>query len=391
MCKKLFTPAWLLAGAIIGAGIFALPFVFEKAGTLTGLAYLIIFGFVFGVLHLMYADIIVKTDLSDGILANTESKHYFSGYARIYFGKFGFWLAVFSSVFGLFLTLVAYLALSSSFLSLIFPGGFSTLNVVIFWLLGSAAIFLGIRKMSFLELFITSGVIFISVLVFIFGIAGFGKVVLMPVFNFKNIFLPYGIILFALSGRVAIPAVINYFKKTNQPVSDAGKSIILGTLIPALVYVLFIFGVLGLSGVVSEDAVSGLIGVASPFILSLIGIFALVSLWDSYFIVGMDVRNSLMCDLKFPKVIAGATVVVLPILFYFFGLRKFLELASLIGGVFIAFEGAFICLMWLKSLKRKTERVFLKKLSPAFAYILVLVFIGGLVYELMYWSLSFNG
>ena len=374
MRKKLFTPAWLLAGAIIGAGIFALPFVFEKAGTLTGLIYLAVFEFVFVLVHLMYADIIVKT----------ESRHYFSGYARIYFGKFGFWLAVFSSVFGLFLTLIAYLALSSSFLSLIFPGGFNALNVVIFWLLGSVAIFLEIRKMSFLELFITSGVISVSILVFIFGAADFGRIISMPVFNLKNFFLPYGVILFALSGRVAIPAVINYFKKTNQSVSGAGKSIILGTLIPALVYALFVFGVLGLSGIVSEDAVSGLIGVASPLILSLIGIFALVSLWDSYFIVSMDIRNSLRCDLKFPKVIAGAAVVILPLLFYFFGLREFLKLAGLIGGVFIAFEGAFICLMWLKSLKRKTERIFLKKLSPVFAYVLTLVFIGGLVYELIY-------
>jgi len=384
MRKKLFTPAWLLAGAIIGAGIFALPFVFEKAGTLTGLIYLAVFEFVFVLVHLMYADIIAKTDLADGTLANTESRHYFSGYARIYFGKFGFWLAVFSSVFGLFLTLVAYLALSASFLNLIFPSSFNVLNIVIFWFLGSVAIFLGIRKMSFLELFITSGVIFVSILVFIFGAADFGRIISMPVFNLKNFFLPYGVILFALSGRVAIPAVINYFKKTNQSVSGAGKSIILGTLIPALVYALFVFGVLGLSGIVSEDAVSGLIGVASPLILSLIGIFALVSLWDSYFIVSMDIRNSLRCDLKFPKVIAGAAVVILPLLFYFFGLREFLKLAGLIGGVFIAFEGAFICLMWLKSLKRKTEGIFLIKLSPVFAYVLTLVFIGGLVYELIY-------
>ncbi|MFH1346683.1 MAG: aromatic amino acid transport family protein [Spirochaetota bacterium] len=384
MRKKLFTPAWLLAGAIIGAGIFALPFVFEKAGTLTGLAYLAVFSLVFILIHLMYADIIAKTDLSDGVSANTESKHYFSGYAKIYFGKFGFWLTVFSSVFGLFLTLIAYLALSASFLNLIFPDSFNGLSIIIFWLLGSVAIFLGIRKISFLELFITSGVILVSILVFIFGIVDLEKIISIPVFNFKNIFFPYGIILFSFAGRVAIPTVINYFKKTNQPVSGAGKSIVLGTLIPALVYVLFVFGILGLSGVVSEDAVSGLVGVASSFILALIGIFALVSLWDSYFIVGMDINNSLKYDLKFPKMLAGVAVIILPLLFYFFGLRRFLELASLIGGVFIAFEGALICLIWLKSLKRKTERVFLKKLSPVFAYVLVLVFIGGLVYELIY-------
>jgi len=188
----------------------------------------------------------------------------------------------------------------------------------------------------------------------------------------------------AIRERVAVPAVINYFRKTSQPVSGAGKSIILGTLLPSAVYILFVFGVLGLSGVVSEDAVSGLVGVASPFILLLIGIFALVSLWDSYVIVGMDVRKSLACDLKFSKVISAIAVVVLPIVFYFYGLQNFLALAALVGGVFIAFEGILICLMWLKTLSMKMERVFLKKLSPVFAYVLALVFIGGLVYELMY-------
>ncbi|MFA5098964.1 MAG: aromatic amino acid transport family protein [Candidatus Paceibacterota bacterium] len=374
MCKKLFTPAWLLSGAIIGAGIFALPFVFEKAGTLTGLIYLAVFGLVFVLLHLMYADVIAKT----------EGEHLFPGYAKIYFGNLGFWLTIISSIFGLFLTLVAYLALSASFLEIIFPNAFNGFNILIFWLLGSAAFFLEIRKMSFLELFITSGVIFISILVFAFGIPDFDKIASMPVFDFKNLFIPYGVILFSFSGRVAIPAVINYFRKTNQSVACANKSIVLGTLIPAIVYALFVFGILGLSGTVSEDAVSGLVGVVGQLVLALVAVFALVSLWDSYVIVGMDVRNSLMFDLKFPKIIAGIMVIILPILFYFYGLREFLTLAGIIGGVFIAFEGIVICLMWLKSLKTKTERVFLKKLSPVFAYVLVLVFIGGLVYELMY-------
>lgn len=377
MFKNLLTPAWLLAGAIIGAGIFALPFVFEQAGTLAGLGYLVVFGLVFTVLHLMYADIIAKTG----------GEHFFSGYAKIYLGNYGFWLAIISSVFGLFLTLIAYLALSASFLNLIFSSAGAmpeTFKILIFWFLGSLAIFMGVRKMSFLELFITSGVIFISVLLFIFGASHFGKVAAMPVFNFGNLFFPYGIILFSFSGRVAIPAVINYFKKTNQPVSGAGKSIVLGSLMPAAVYALFVFGILGLSGAVSEDAVSGLIGAASPFVLALVGVFTLVSLWDSYVIVGMDIRDSLLHDLKFSKIISGIMIIFLPILFYFYGLRGFLALAGLVGGIFIAIEGVFICMMWLKSLKLGNQRIFLKKLSPYVAHFLILVFIVGMVYELVY-------
>ncbi len=369
MYKNIILPASLLAGTIIGAGIFALPFIFEKAGILTGLFYLIIFGGVLTLIHLMYADVILKTE-------GGQNLHRFSGYAKIYLGNWGFWLSILMTIIGMLFVLTVYLILSVSFVNLIKPIGLDVPDVsklLIFWLFGSAAIFLGIRRIAFSEFLITGGIIVIILIILGYGLGRLDRIISVPAFNLQNILLPYGAILFALSGRVAIPVVVSYFQKIRRPLAEIKKPIILGTLVPALVYLLFVFGIWGLSEVVSEDAISGLVGQIPNEVLVLIGVFGLISLWSSYIVIGLDIKNSLKFDLRFPKILASLTVVILPPLFYFWGFKSFLALVSIVGGVFIALEGIFIVLMWRQALKR----------SPLIIYILILVFIGGIIHEII--------
>jgi amino acid permease len=380
MYKNTILPVSLLAGTIIGAGVFALPFVFQKAGIVTGLFYLGLFGAVFVFIHLMYADLILKTE-------EGKNLHRFSGYAKIYLGNKCFWLSILMTIVGMLFTLTIYLILSISFINLIHPLNLdisNTAKLLIFWFLGSVAIFLGIRRIAFSEFLITGGVFVIILIILGYGLSYWERIVLIPVFNLQNIFLPYGAVLFALSGRVAIPAVISYFQKINQPLTKIKKSIILGTLLPALVYLLFVFGIWGLSNVVSEDAVSGLIGQIPQGVLTLVGILGLISLWSSYIVIGLDVENSLKFDLKFPKILASFTVLIFPLFLYFLGFQNFLNLVSMVGGIFISLEGIFIVSMWLKSLKIKSEGFIFKKLNPIVIYGLIIIFFGGIIYQFIY-------
>ncbi|MBN2197913.1 hypothetical protein JW698_01845 [Candidatus Wolfebacteria bacterium] len=377
MFKKLFLPASLLAGTIIGAGIFALPFVFHNAGIAVGLFYLGLFTVAFIFIHLMYADTILKTE-------NSENHHRFPGYVRIYLGRIGFWLSILTGIFGIFFTLTIYLVLSISFFNLIFPEISAASALLVFWFLGSMAIFLKIKRVAFSEFLITGGVIAIILVIFSYGMGYFEKIVSTPLFNINNLLLPYGAILFSLSGRVAIPAIINYFKKIKQPLINIKKPIILGTLLPSLVYIFFIIGVLGLSGVVSEDAISGIAENIPKGILVLIGIFGLLSLWSSYIVIGIEVKDSLKFDLKFPTFLTGLLVVLLPPLLYFWGFQSFLELVGIAGGVFIALEGIFIVLMWLKTFKLNPKKLIFSKINFLIIYALILIFIGGIICELFF-------
>lgn len=384
MFKSIILPASLLAGTIIGAGIFALPYVFEKAGILIGLFYLIIFSAVFTLIHLMYADIILRT----------KKNRRFSGYAEIYLGNWGKWLALLITIIGAIFVLTVYLVLSASFFNLIFQNsleikfltGQNIFNCLVFWFFGSLAILIGIKRLAILEFLIILGIAAIILIIFGYGFAGFEKIFSMPFLNLKYVFLPYGAILFSLAGRTAIPAVLGYFRNNNQPQLKAKIPIILGSLAPALIYLIFAFGILGLSENVSQDSISGLIDRLPPFILVLLGILGLISLWSSYIVIGRDVKKSFEHDFNFPEIFAGLTIILFPLFLYFFGFQNFLELVSSIGGIFIGLEGIFIVLMWLKACKSSAEKqdVFIKKLSSIIICILFLIFICGAIYEIMY-------
>jgi len=373
MYKNLILPAGLLAGTIIGAGIFVLPYVVSQAGLIAGLFYLIIFAAVFSVIHLMYADVILKTD----------EDHRISGYARIYLGKIGFEIGALVAILGALFVLLIYLILSSSFINLIFPGAPSSTAIILFWLVASLPIFFNIRRIGFCEILIAAGIAFIALVIFFYGVAGLSKIQI-SMFDYKNLFLPYGAMLFALAGGVAIPAMKDYFRKSNLPARLMKKPIILGTFLPAAIYFIFIIGVLGASKIVSPDAVSGLIGLAPQPILWLLGILGLISIWSTYIIIVQQLKFGLELDFGAPKILAFSIAIFFPLILYFFGLNNFVGLIVLTGAVFTGLESILIILIWLRARKLKPQSEIFKKLNPAVAYILILVFVAGMIYKLMY-------
>lgn len=370
--NSLILPTALLSGTIIGAGIFALPYVFDKAGTITGLIYLAVFTAVLALIHLKYADIINAT----------PTDHRFAGYAEIYLGKIGKISAILMTVVATVFILTVYLILSVSFINLLAPNLADVYKILIFWVLGSLAIYWKVERLAISELLVTLGITLIIFLVFAFGLKNFSEVILLkPKFNASHIFLPYGPILFALSGRVAIPALLGYFRKNNLSQSLSRPAIVLGTIFPAIVYLLFVIGVLNLSAVVSEDSISGLVSRLPSRALELLGILGVVSLWSTYIVIGRDIKKSLEYDFNFPRVLIFLLVILAPLGLYFYGLHDFLKLISITGGVFIGLEGIFIILMRQKACLPTGMALQRKNLLD---YVLLAIFIGGIIHAIAY-------
>ncbi len=373
--RNFLLPTGLLAGTIIGAGVFALPYVFVRSGLAVGFFYLALAAVAYTVIHLLYADVIVRT----------AGEHRFVGYARMYLGRFGGDIASVMVHGGNLFALTIYLVLSVSFANLLFAGGADILKLLIFWALGSAAIFFNLREIALSELVVTA--FMAGIIGFIFFL-GFDRIGALPAALFAAggtyALAPLAPILFALSGRVAVPAVVKYFK-INHDSHDyraIKKSVTIGTLFPVLVYAGFILGVIGLSsGGVSEDAVSGLISVVPPGLLTVVGVLGLLSLWSSYLMIGLDTNASLQYDFSLSKTLRLGIVVLAPLLLYFAGFQNFLTLVSFAGGVFLGLEGVFIVAMWLAARRRRTGSLF-PKATPLAAYAVFAVFATALLYEI---------
>ena len=79
----------ILAGLIIGVGMFSLPYTALKAGFFIFLGWLIFLTWLTTAIHLAFGEIILRT----------KEAHALPGYAQIYLGR---WAKILLSISGLF-------------------------------------------------------------------------------------------------------------------------------------------------------------------------------------------------------------------------------------------------------------------------------------------------
>ena len=137
----------------------------------------------------------------------------------------------------------------------------------------------------------------------------------IPLFRKEFLFLPYGIVFFALQGSSAIPLQREMLEGKEEYLK---KAILWGTLIPTVIYLLFAFIVGGVSGeATTPDAVSGLysyLGFSVVFLLSLVGVFAVST---SFLSLGTSLFEIFHYDFRVSKLLSWLLVIVPPYFLFF--------------------------------------------------------------------------
>jgi amino acid transporter len=124
--------------------------------------------------------------------------------------------------------------------------------------------------------------------------------------DFSNVFFPFGVILFSLLGLSGIAEVKRVSKGSEK---NFKKIIILGVLIPAVVYLFFgsvFLGVLGKS--VQEVAT---LSFGKPVI-----VFGIFTMMTCYFVLNFALRDIFTLDLKLSKTNSFILSSVLPLILY---------------------------------------------------------------------------
>lgn len=330
---KTIKASLILAGMIIGVGMFGIPFSFASSGFWLGALELVFLSAVVTSLHLLYGEIVLKTD----------GFHRLPGYIKIVVGKKSSALAWFSAVFGISGSLLAYLLVGSIFLSNIISG-FGVKSERLIWIVFlSAAVaaitYFPLKKESFINAILT---IFLIIFAFFLTFFLLPKVDLVNLkgFNARNIFMPYGVLLFALSGGIVIPDIITI---TGREKRRARSAIIIGTLLPAILYLFFAAAVIGISGGnVSEETLAGLKSVAGGKIFILGSIVGFLAVITSFIAAGKNFQEMLRLDVKMPRLAAWFIVSLLPISLYAAGLQNFISVISAVGAIGIGVDSGLI-------------------------------------------------
>lgn len=365
----------VLIGTIIGAGVFTLPYVAVHSGLATTLIWLIIVGFVITYLHLAFGEIVLRT----------KQDFRLPGYVGHYLNSSAKRIILLITFFTFSFSLLIYLLLGAEFLGVIFNSIWSNFSlpqgflVIFLWLLFSSVILSKSRMVSKINFYLSFALLFLFFIVIISALPHFNSENI-NLFHFTNNWgwlIPYGVLFFALNGMVAIPEAARVLEKRGEKKGKLKKVIIIGTLIPAFSYLVFILAVVGVSGSVTTlEAIQGLKGVLGSSIILLGAGLGFLAVSTSYLIFASYIKNSFINDFKWSRFISYFLVVTGPLLLYFLRLESLVKLISFTGGMLGGFEGIMIILV-LRKAKQQGE------IEPPYQVslnkVLIAVFITALV------------
>lgn len=372
---KLWYAVATLVGSTVGVGLYGIPFAFEKASFGVGFLSFMIVGGLILVSNLLYGEVILRT----------SRRHQFVGYVNKYLGKwprriniFNFWVSVYGGM-------VAILIVSGDFLHTMVASYFSYSPLffsTVFVILASIFVALGLRTVARFDFFMMA--IFI-VVILILAFVGIPHIDMHSYLFSRTVYwlLPFGVLMFALNGVTGVPLAREVLVGNE---SKLKKALILGTLIPAILYFIFALVVLGVSGgSTSPDAISGLTSFLGTKIIFIGALFGFLTSSTIFLNLGTALRESLREDFHFKNKFIWFFAAGVPYVLFFSGIRNFIDILSLVGGVAIGIDMILLILVYVQA-RRKGERMpeYTIRVPNALLYIMILFFVFIAVYTLVW-------
>ena len=362
--KPFFQAVALLVGTTIGAGIFGIPYVVAQSGFFTGLFMIIIVGVSILILNLFIGEICLRT----------KGLHQLSGYIGHYFKKPGKIIATIAMILGVYGSLLAYIIGEGKVIAAIFNGS-ELVYSIIFLFIVSIILFFGIKIVGRYEEFL---VFFVLFLIFLIAVIGFGDINIDNLRGFypNKMFIPYGTVLFAFLGMVAIPEMHEVLQKNKKQLR---KAIIIGSLIPIIVYIIFALVVVGVSGIsIDQVATTSLRG----NLIFFGNIFAIFTMATSFLALSLAMREMYEHDLKMNRYLSFILTISVPFILFLLGFKSFIKTISFTGSMVGGIMGILVILTLWKSKLKSIKSIYSVPYSKVLGVILILMFIVGIIISL---------
>ncbi|MBW3000552.1 GerAB/ArcD/ProY family transporter [Candidatus Woesearchaeota archaeon] len=368
--KRVFEAISTLVGCVIGAGILGIPYVISQAGFITGLINILGLGIIILLINLYLGEITLRT----------KGKHQLTGYAEKYTGRIGKYFMFVCMIIGIYGAIIAYTIGAGDALASML-GWDPLICSVIFFGVVSWLIYIGLGAIEKSEAFVIPIVIILVLLIFFMALPRINMINLSG-FSFPKLLAPYGVVLFAYLGAVAIPEMreeLGRYKK------EMKRAVIIGSTIPIIIYILFAIAVVGVMGVSTQEigalGLTAILGEKMAFIGAL---FALFTLTTSFLAIGLALKELFWYDYGLRKNTSWLLACFIPFLLFLViklgrvaGFTTILNITGIVSGALI---GILVVLMAI-SAKKKGERkpeysIYINKFI---AVLLIVLFIIGAI------------
>lgn len=366
-----FEAVALLVGTVFGAGYLGIPYVVSKIGLISGILLIVAIGLLVLLQFLMVAEIALRT----------KSRHQIAGYVSKYLGRRWRPFVYAVVIFEFFGGLLAYVVGEGEVLAAMFSG-----NPVIYSM-GFAAvmsvfIFHGLKMIEKLDLVLALLVAFVIICIALLSGQSISFENFQIISDFNALLPAYGVILFSFLGAAAVPEMRVALKGREKRLP---KAIIIATIIPTVIYILFTIAVIGVTGEnTSQVAMIALGQKLGPEVVILGNFLAVLTMATGFLGISLALQETFRFDLYFRKVSAWCLTVFVPPLILLLGVNDFIKILLIVGALFGGLQGIIIVFTAFHAVKkgdRKPEFVLHhKKIAGT---ILVVVFLLGIIYAVL--------
>ena len=377
MNKRFLEAVATLVGTTIGAGVLGIPYVVAKSGLAVGLLHIIIIGAAVILVNLMLGEVALRT----------KGNHQLTGYAEKYLGKAGKTVMTLSMVAGIYGALIAYIIGTGISLNAALPQLPPLYGSIIFFAIAAAIVYIGLKAVEKSELllaFCTTTLITIIIVAALasdkFSAANFTKT------SIQNMFLPYGVVLFAFLGAVAVPEMKEELGN-GKGRKLLKKAIIIGGIAPIALYALFAVAIVGISGISTGQIATTDLGSRLGELMAIMAnAFAVLAMSTSFIALGLALKEMYQYDYKLGRKTAWALTCIIPIIAFLLGVKGFIAVLGIAGAIAGGTEGILLVRMHTAAAKRKRS-----ELKPEYtingkrilSIALTLMFLLGIAYAVL--------
>ncbi len=369
--------ATTLIGTIVGAGILAIPYVVSQSGFLIGFIVTVVLGLAFLLLNLMVGEIVLRT----------KQQQQLPGYIGKYLGKWGKQLMMFSLLLSIYGALTAYLIGEGETLHTLFGFGTPMAFSLIFFAVTFLIIYRGVKAAGKAELIFISLLLLVVVLIGIFSYKDIRAENLSTI-NISKFFIPYGVILFAFIGYPAIPEIQEVLEDEKKKMK---KVIIIGSLLPIVLYVLFSLFVVGIVSLDNFEALEpnqriatiALSIYSSPMLGAFANLIAVLAMFTSFLTLGIALLEIYKYDYYLSNTKALLLTFSIPLLITLLKLSTFISVIAVTGAVAGGLEGILIILSyWKAKLLGERKPEYSLKSHKVLGTLLIVMFAFGIIYQI---------
>ena len=270
----------LVAGAGIGGGVMATPYLAQRAGLVSTIIIAVIAYAVTLILHIMVAELSVRTNYSSELLT-IFSKHLFQGKKPLQIGFYALMAIT------LVCNLAAYITGSGEILSQLISISLVA-GKIVFFVLAAAVVFFGLKKVAINEVFT---IIIMLLFLLIMAALSFIKPGHIPFAEsgLVPVLAVYGMVMFSLSSLFAIPQAASGLAHSRKKLIQA---VVFGLLINLTVIVIITVCVLYSSETITEVAIVGWAKTLGPIVNVLGSLFIFLAMLGTFWSISLQ-----LCDM----------------------------------------------------------------------------------------------